>query len=121
MLRSSAQLAAFMACQHLVAVAVPVQWMEDCLVMIVLQAAVLPGLCPLPKATANMHALHVLFTPQEITASRYADNVVFEDPISRFTDKNGYMFMIQALKTLFNVTFDLHDVKATQPDQITTR
>jgi hypothetical protein len=62
-----------------------------------------------------------IFRTGEITASKYVDSVVFEDPISRFTDKNGYMFMIRALKTLFNVTFDLHDVRAVQPDQIVTR
>ena len=46
---------------------------------------------------------------------------MFEDPISRFTDINGYTFMIRALKTLFKVTFDLHDVTVTAPDEITTR
>eukprot|EP00879_Flechtneria_rotunda_P020106 GHRR01021146.1.p1 GENE.GHRR01021146.1~~GHRR01021146.1.p1 ORF type:complete len:321 (+),score=86.12 GHRR01021146.1:576-1538(+) len=58
---------------------------------------------------------------QEITMSRYASNIVFEDPISRFTDLNGYTMMVRALKTLFNVTFDLHDIQVTQPDEITTR
>eukprot|EP00878_Enallax_costatus_P028249 GHUV01030495.1.p1 GENE.GHUV01030495.1~~GHUV01030495.1.p1 ORF type:complete len:287 (-),score=35.50 GHUV01030495.1:43-903(-) len=65
------------------------------------------------------HTLHVVL--QEITTSRYAEDVVFEDPVTRFTDKNGYMIMVRALKTLFNVKFELHDVQATQPDQITTR
>eukprot|EP00878_Enallax_costatus_P001910 GHUV01002072.1.p1 GENE.GHUV01002072.1~~GHUV01002072.1.p1 ORF type:complete len:392 (+),score=97.89 GHUV01002072.1:162-1337(+) len=62
-----------------------------------------------------------IFRTGEITTSRYAEDVVFEDPVTRFTDKNGYMIMVRALKTLFNVKFELHDVQATQPDQITTR
>lgn len=58
---------------------------------------------------------------QDVTKSAYARDIVFEDPISRFTDVDGYQFMIQALKTLFSVTFDLHDVTVTAPDTVTTR
>jgi hypothetical protein len=62
--------------------------------------------------------LHAL---QDVTSSAYAQDIVFEDPISRFTDLGGYQFMIRALKTLFSVTFDLHDVTVTAPDMVTTR
>jgi hypothetical protein len=51
----------------------------------------------------------------------YAEDIVFEDPITRFTNLAGYKFMIQALHNLFTIKFDLHDVQVTQPDQITTR
>lgn len=56
-----------------------------------------------------------------MTTSAYARDIVFTDPISRFTDLSGYQFMIRALKTLFSVTFDLLDVTVTGPDQVTTR
>jgi hypothetical protein len=47
--------------------------------------------------------------------------VVFEDPITRISDINAYQLMIRAIKTLFNVTFDLHDVTISQPDEVTMR
>jgi hypothetical protein len=46
---------------------------------------------------------------------------VFEDPITRLTDLAGYQFMIRALKVLFQVSCDLHDVTVAAPDQVTTR
>lgn len=58
---------------------------------------------------------------QEVSSAAYATTIVFEDPISRFTDLNGYQFMIRVLKTLFAVTFDLHEVSVTAPDTVTTR
>lgn len=58
---------------------------------------------------------------QDVTSSAYAQDIVFEDPISRFTDLSGYQFMIRVLKTLFSVTFDLHEVTVTAPDTVTTR
>lgn len=58
---------------------------------------------------------------QEVSRSAYARDIVFEDPISRFTDLDGYQFMIRALKALFAVTFDLHEVAVTAPDTVTTR
>lgn len=51
----------------------------------------------------------------------YSRSIVFEDPITRVTDINSYMLMIRTLKTLFKVTFDLHDVAVTSPYEITTR
>jgi hypothetical protein len=51
----------------------------------------------------------------------YAEDIVFDDPITRFTDLAGYKFMIQALHNLFNISFDLHEIQVAQPDQITTR
>jgi hypothetical protein len=58
---------------------------------------------------------------QDVTTSAYAQDIVFEDPISRFTDLNGYQFMVRVLKTLLSVTFDLHEVTVTAPDTVTTR
>jgi hypothetical protein len=52
---------------------------------------------------------------------RYAQGIVFEDPITRVTDINAYQLMIRAIKTLFNITFDLHDVTITKADEVTTR
>jgi hypothetical protein len=60
---------------------------------------------------------HVMF----VNCDRYAQGVVFEDPITRIADINAYQLMIRAIKTLFNVTFDLHDVTITKPDEVTTR
>jgi hypothetical protein len=68
-----------------------------------------------PCMTLTLHAL------QDVTSSAYAQDIVFEDPISRFTDLGGYQFMIRALKTLFSVTFDLHDVTFSASDMVTTR
>jgi hypothetical protein len=47
--------------------------------------------------------------------------MVFEDPITRIADINTYQLMIRAIKTLFNVTFDLHNVTITKADEVTTR
>lgn len=57
-----------------------------------------------------------------MTASAYARDVSFEDPITpRLSDLASYQLMVRAIKTLFRVSFDLHDVSVTAPDTITTR
>lgn len=77
---------------------------------------------PTTQAAAEFlrQELKTIFRTGEITASRYARGIVFEDPITRISDINAYQLMIRAIKTLFNVTFDLHDVTMTKPDEVTT-
>lgn len=66
------------------------------------------------RHAARAHVLLLCIT------CRYARGIVFEDPITRISDINAYQLMIRAIKTLFNVAFDLHDVTITKPDEVTT-
>lgn len=58
---------------------------------------------------------------QNITTSRYAQDIQFEDPITCFNDLQGYVFMVRALRTLFNIKFDLHTMDITGPTELTAR
>ncbi|KAI7844760.1 hypothetical protein COHA_001642 [Chlorella ohadii] len=62
-----------------------------------------------------------LFDDQGIDASRYDDAVVFEDPITYYTNIKGYLFNIAFLKRVFQPNFVLHDVRRTGPLELTTR
>ncbi|KAI8463623.1 MAG: SOUL heme-binding protein-domain-containing protein [Monoraphidium minutum] len=66
--------------------------------------------------------LRTLFTPQgAVTRSRYSGSLHFEDPITRLDSLDAYVLMVGALKTLFSITFELHTLEATGPDEITAR
>ncbi|GFR45973.1 hypothetical protein Agub_g7445 [Astrephomene gubernaculifera] len=65
--------------------------------------------------------LKLLFEKGEITESRYASNIAFEDPISKYDSRDGYVFNIRLLRTLFDIAFDLHSIAVTGPDCITAR
>lgn len=63
--------------------------------------------------------LKSLFERGEITTSRYAENIQFEDPISKYDTRDGYLFNIRLLRTFFNITFDLHSIRVSGPDTVT--
>ncbi|EFJ39895.1 hypothetical protein VOLCADRAFT_84753 [Volvox carteri f. nagariensis] len=65
--------------------------------------------------------LKMLFEKGEITESRYSPKIVFEDPITKYDSREGYVFNIRLLRTLFNITFDLHSISVTGPDSVTAR
>lgn len=62
-----------------------------------------------------------LFDEQGIDQSKYDPKVVFEDPITKHTSLQGYLFNIAFLRTVFAPNFTLLDIKKTAPFEITTR
>jgi hypothetical protein len=58
---------------------------------------------------------------QKVSRARYDPKIIFEDPISRYTDIDGYCFNISLLTTVFDIRFDLHDVAITASDRISSR
>lgn len=58
---------------------------------------------------------------QDITAARYAEDIHFEDPITQYDTRDGYLFNIKLLRTFFNITFDLHTIAVTSEDEVTAR
>ena len=65
--------------------------------------------------------LQHLFDDQGIDRSKYEENVVFEDPITRHTSLQGYLFNIGFLRRVFDPTFALLDIRQTGPTEVTTR
>ncbi len=47
--------------------------------------------------------LQRLFDTGNITTARYAPNIVFQDPVTTASNLDGYLFMIRALRSLFNM------------------
>ncbi|GIM11583.1 hypothetical protein Vretimale_15069 [Volvox reticuliferus] len=45
--------------------------------------------------------------------------IAFEDPISKYDSRDGYVFNIRLLRSLFNMAFDLHSIAVTGPQTIT--
>ncbi|XP_058112374.1 uncharacterized protein LOC131255628 [Magnolia sinica] len=62
-----------------------------------------------------------LFDDQGIDRTMYDDRVRFRDPITKHDSIDGYLFNIKLLKLLFQPDFQLHHVKQSGPDEITTR
>ncbi|KAJ3673369.1 hypothetical protein LUZ60_006743 [Juncus effusus] len=62
-----------------------------------------------------------LFDEQGIDKSMYDDKVRFRDPITKHDTIDGYLLNIKLLKVLFQPDFQLHSVKQTGPNEITTR
>jgi len=62
-----------------------------------------------------------LFDEQGIDASKYDDEVEFEDPITKYSSISGYKMNIQFLKNVFDPKFILRDIKQTGKYEITTR
>uniref|UniRef100_A0A383WAA1 SOUL heme-binding protein n=1 Tax=Tetradesmus obliquus TaxID=3088 RepID=A0A383WAA1_TETOB len=62
-----------------------------------------------------------LFDDQGVDASQYDDVVNFLDPITKYSNVQGYMFNIKMLKGVFDPLFELHDIKQTAEYEITTR
>ncbi|GAX81749.1 hypothetical protein CEUSTIGMA_g9177.t1 [Chlamydomonas eustigma] len=65
--------------------------------------------------------LQSAFSTGEVTAARYSEDIKFEDPITSYTNRDAYMFNIRMLKTLFNLTWKVHSIQITGPEEITTR
>lgn len=65
--------------------------------------------------------LQHLFDDVGIDTTRYADNVIFEDPITRHTSLSGYLLNIQFLRRVFDPRFELLDIRQTGPSEVTTR
>jgi hypothetical protein len=65
--------------------------------------------------------LHPSSPPQNISTARYAKNITFEDPISKYSDLDGYLFMIQALRTFFNIKYELHSLEVAGQDELVAR
>ncbi|GIL55315.1 hypothetical protein Vafri_10867 [Volvox africanus] len=63
--------------------------------------------------------LKMLFEKGEITESRYSPKIAFEDPISKFNSRDEYVFITRLLRTLFNMTFDLHSIAVTGSETVT--
>jgi len=63
--------------------------------------------------------LDKLFRTGEITLSRYAKDIKFRDPVTKYDDLEGYLFMISTLRTLFNVGFQLHKCEVTGDATVT--
>ncbi|MEW5301051.1 MAG: hypothetical protein WDW38_009378 [Sanguina aurantia] len=62
-----------------------------------------------------------LFDQQGINAAEYEDVVDFCDPITKFSSLSGYLSNIRMLKTAFNPTFILHDIKPADATSVITR
>jgi len=62
-----------------------------------------------------------LFDQKGIDRKIYADNVKFEDPITRYDSIDGYLFNIQMLRYLFTPEFILHSIKEVSPTTLETR
>jgi len=62
-----------------------------------------------------------LFDDKGIDASAYEDVVDFRDPITKYTNIEGYMFNIKFLKKAFNPIFELHEAWVSDADAVTTR
>lgn len=65
--------------------------------------------------------LQHLFDDQGIDQSKYEQNVVFEDPITKHSSLNGYLLNIEFLRRIFDPSFNLVDIRQTGPLEITTR
>ncbi|GBF95132.1 hypothetical protein Rsub_07716 [Raphidocelis subcapitata] len=66
--------------------------------------------------------LRGLFAPGgEVTRARYSPSLHFEDPITRLDNLEAYVLMVRALKTVFNIGFELHTLEVSGPDEITAR
>ncbi|GLC45313.1 hypothetical protein PLESTB_000308500 [Pleodorina starrii] len=65
--------------------------------------------------------LKMLFEKGEITESRYSPRIVFEDPITKYDTREGYVLNIRLLRALFNISFDLHSISVSGPDSVTAR
>lgn len=65
--------------------------------------------------------LQHLFDGSGIDASKYERSMEFQDPLTRHTTLQGYLFNIQFLRRVFSPVFRLHGIKRTGPLQLTTR
>ncbi|XP_059074412.1 uncharacterized protein LOC131065253 isoform X2 [Cryptomeria japonica] len=62
-----------------------------------------------------------LFDEQGIDKSMYEKDVKFRDPITKHDSLDGYLFNISLLRLIFSPLFQLHSLKQTGPNDITTR
>lgn len=62
-----------------------------------------------------------LFDEKGIDKSIYADDVAFEDPITKYSSISGYLYNIQMLRYLFTPEFFLHDIYEVNESTLETR
>lgn len=60
-------------------------------------------------------------TVQVVTASRYATDVTFIDPILEFSSRDAYIWNVEALRAAFDVTYTLLSIESNEPSEIITR
>lgn len=58
---------------------------------------------------------------QVVTASRYATDVTFIDPILELTSREAYIWNVEALRAAFDVTYTLLSIESNAPSEIITR
>lgn len=58
---------------------------------------------------------------QTVTRSRYSPDITFIDPISKYTNIDGYSFNVALLTNVFDNKFELFDIAITGPNTITAR
>lgn len=62
-----------------------------------------------------------IFNDGEVTRAKYAADMKFQDPVVNYASLDGFVFNIRALRTAFNVTFNLHNIDINGPEEIKTR
>ena len=62
-----------------------------------------------------------LFNDKGIDSSKYAKDVQFIDPITKYDNLEGYLLNIRMLRYLFSPEFILHGIRRTGCDELTTR
>ncbi|KAG2493405.1 hypothetical protein HYH03_008531 [Edaphochlamys debaryana] len=63
--------------------------------------------------------LKMLFEKGQITETRYSPAIKFEDPITKYDTRDGYLLNIRLLRSLFNIAFELHTIGVSSVDTVT--
>jgi hypothetical protein len=58
---------------------------------------------------------------QIVTRARYSPTYMFEDPVVRYEGIDAFELNLRLLRTLFDITLDVHMVEVTGPSEITSR
>jgi Uncharacterized conserved protein (DUF2358) len=58
---------------------------------------------------------------QTITRERYATAYRFEDPIVRYQGLDAFELNLRLLRTIFEISLDVHKIEITGPAEITSR
>ncbi len=55
---------------------------------------------------------------QIVTASRYAEDLWFQDPVARLKGRGGYIGNVRLMRALFRITFVVHKTQPREPDGV---
>ncbi len=58
---------------------------------------------------------------QIVTRACYSPSYMFEDPVVRYKGIDAFELNVRLLRTLFEITLDVHMVEVTGPSEITSR